>query len=116
MRKMLIASAATVALAMTMAVPAGASVNVAAPARGGSYGGGRPGGGDHRGGGDQSHSGWRGDRRDRDGHYDHDRDGHDDYYYGPYYDGPGACPDDGYYDANGTYWYWDPATNSYVAC
>jgi hypothetical protein len=36
-------------------------------------------------------------------------------YYGPAYP-PGACPDGGYYDADGTYWYWDPAADDYVAC
>jgi hypothetical protein len=122
MRKVLIASVASVVLALTMAVPAGASVLGTSPARGGgSYGG-----GGHS-GGDGSHAGRGGDGRDRDGRFDHDghdhdRYGHDSYYDygpyydGPYYDGPGACPDDGYYDANGTYWYWDPATDSYVAC
>lgn len=44
-------------------------------------------------------------------------------YDGPYSGGPygdphygGARPSDGYYDANGTYWYWDPYADSYLAC
>ena len=28
----------------------------------------------------------------------------------------GRCPDGGYYDSSGRYWYWDPEAGRYVPC
>ena len=58
-------------------------------------------------GGDQGNDG--GYQRDRNGYYDGPYDG-------PYYGGYGSCPGGGYYDANGTYWYWDPDSGTYISC
>jgi len=97
MRRTLIALAAGWALVATMALPAGAAVVTAHP--GGGHGGGHHGGhGGHHGG----------HHRGPDGHYFVP--GHD----GRYYDG--SCPDGGYYDADGMYWYWDPGADAYMAC
>ena len=107
--------------------PGGSAPHSGAPAPHPGGPGRPPGGpGDHR-GGPGDHGGGPGDHRGdpgRHGRYG-DHDGWH-YYYGPgpYYGSPSygpayppeACPDGGYYDADGTYWYWDPAADGYVAC
>jgi hypothetical protein len=124
MRKTLMVMVAGLALAATAAVPAGASVLGASPAQGGGSYGTMAHGSGGRGDGGHEAPGRGGDHHPDGDHgrgYGDDR--HDYYYYGPYdpYDGPydpyyGDCPAGGYYDANGTYWYWDPATGTYDAC
>jgi hypothetical protein len=123
MRRTLMAAAASFAMVATMALPAGAAVVTAHPG-----GGGRGGSGYSHRGGDGGRAGeWRDDgRHDRDGdrhdgrtYYDYDPSyGYDGGPYSddPYYGGDGECPGGGYYDANGTYWYWDPSADGYVAC
>ena len=132
MRRTLPSVIGWLALVVAMAAPAAAAPGAGRhgggshPGRPGLHNPGpgmdRPGAPGRRPGDHRDHRGRPGEHRpghDRSGWHDHRYWGPGPYYGSPYYGpdvAPPSCPDNGFYDEDGNYWYWSSADDDYVMC